>query len=464
MDNMNKDNYDVVQDEANVQRYRQRRVDGFKLNISDSSDFTEEISSDSANAAPSEDTSNDITSFSDETTRARIERDSKKELRRQRKEEKKIERIKSGRNKKIYRFAWLSMLIILCVVAAQYLIVGCNDFLAITRKDKTTATVRVEAGDDMGDIARKLEKENIINDSSFFALFAAVTSQDEPIEPGIYQIPKNLDYLGVINYLQYTDNRKITITVQITEGTNILDLADVLYEAGVTYDKDEFLELCNSTRFDEDFPFLKDIEDNDERVYRLEGYLFPDTYEFYMHESPEITINRLLTNFENKVYETEYTVEGYKEPVTLIDLVNESGFTLDEVVNLASLVQAEAADTEDMYKVSSVINNRLSYGSQSDIHSLGLDCTAFYPYKNKDKVPEDIRDTFHSDYETYETKGLPPGAVCNAGADALLAAVVPADTDYLYFCHGTSEDGTVTPYYAVTFSEHQNNMAQAGLS
>ena len=72
MDNMNKDNYDVVQDEANVQRYRQRRVDGFKLNISDRSAITEEISTDSANAAPSEDTSNDITSFSDETTRARI--------------------------------------------------------------------------------------------------------------------------------------------------------------------------------------------------------------------------------------------------------------------------------------------------------------------------------------------------------------------------------------------------------
>ncbi len=464
MDNMNKDNYDVFQDEANVQRYRQRRVDGFKLNISDSSDFTEEISSSSANAVPKADSSNEITSFSDETTRAQIEKDSKRELRRQRKEEKKIERIKSGRNKKIYRFAWLSMLIILCVVAAQYLIVGCNDFLAINRTDKTEATIRVEAGDDIGDIARKLEKEDIISDSGFFTLFATITSQNEPIEPGLYQIPKNLDYLGIINYLQYTDNRKVTITVQITEGINMLELVDLLYEAGVTYDKDEFLELADSTHFDEDYLFLKEIEDNEDRVYRLEGYLFPDTYEFYMDESPEITIGRLLSNFENKVYDTKYTVEGYSDGVTLIELVEESGFTLDEVVTLSSLVQAEAADTEDMYNVSSVINNRLSYGSQSDIHSLGLDSTQFYPYKHKEDIPEDMADTFHSAYETYDTTGLPPGAVCNAGADAFLAAVVPADTDYLYFCHGTDEDGTVTPYYAVTFYEHQNNMVQAGLS
>ncbi len=468
MENHNNiDNYDVVQDEANVQRYRQRRVDGFKMNYSDISkgyNYSEAISSDSDDTASTEAFSDEITSFSDETTRAQIERASKRELHRQQKEEKKIEHIKSGRNKKIYRFAWLSMLIILCVVATQYLIVGCNDFLAINRKDKTTATIRVEADDDIGDIARKLEKEDIINDSGFFTMFSKFTSQDEKIEPGIYQMPKNLDYLGVINYLQYTDNRKITITVQITEGTNVLDLADLLYESGVTYDKDEFLMLCNSTQFDEEFEFLKNIEENEDRIYRLEGYLFPDTYEFYMDEAPDITISRLLSNFENKFYNTAYEVEGYDEPVTLSEILEDSDYSVDEVVNLASLVQAEAANVEDMYMVSSVINNRLYRGSQSDIHSLGLDCTAFYPYKNGDKVPEDIKDTFHSKYETYDTKGLPPGAVCSAGADALLAALVPAETDYMYFCHGVAADGTVTAYYAVTFSEHQNNMVLAGLS
>ncbi len=465
MDNF--ENNDFVQEEVNVQRYRQRRVDGFKLNITEDSENDRDISSDSSLDSKNnkDEFSDEITSFSDETTRAQIEKDSKKALRRQKKEEKKIERIKSGRNKKIYRFAWLIMFIAMIVVAANFLITGANDLLAINRKDTDSAIIKVEKGDDIAAIARKLEDKGIIDSASFFTLFSVATNQDdEPIEPGLYQIPKNKDYLGILNHLQYTDNRQITLTVQITEGTNVNELADILYNEGVTYDKEEFLRLCNSHDFDDDFEFLKEIEDNEDRVYRLEGYLFPDTYEFYMNEAPDITIRRLLSNFEAKIYDATYEVEGYDEPVAIIDLARNSDFTLDEIVTLASLIQAEAADETDMYMVSSVINNRLSYGAQSDVHTLGLDCTEFYPYKSQEEIPEDIRDTFHSKYETYDTKGLPPGAVCSGGAQSFLSALVPAETEYLYFCHGTDSSGEVTAYYAVTFNEHINNMEEAGLS
>lgn len=457
------ENPDNSQEEADVKEYRQRRVDGFKLNInSDSED--QEVKASKPKIADSADSFDEITSFSDESTKAQIARDSKRELKRQKQEEKKISSIKSARNKKVYRFAWLAMVIVTSIVIGQFLILGCNDFLAANRSDSQTEIIKIETGESVSSIAKKLEKKHVIDSATFFSLFCNVTNQIESVEPGIYQIPKNKDYLGIVNYLEYTGNRQNTITLQITEGTNVIELVDELYAAGITTDREEFIRLCNSDEFDEEYTFLKEIEMTDERVYKLEGYLFPDTYEFYLDEDPVITIKRFLSNFETRVFEAEYEFADEDAPMTLIDKVDKCGYTLDEVVTIASLIQGEAKDEEDMYKVSSVIYNRLSFGVSQDIHSLGLDSTLYYPYKSAEDVPEEIRDTFKSAYGTYDTTGLPPGAICSPSAQALCAAASPADTDYLYFCHGTDDEGNVTAYYATTFYEHQNNIMLAGLS
>lgn len=456
MDNKEK-NFES-QDEQNVENYRRQRVNEFKLNIKKD----EEISS---NGAPSQskekkpDFTDEITSFSDENTKAQIERASKKELRRQNREEKKIQKVKSGRNKKVYSFMWLVFIIIASVIAGEFLIDGSRDFLAMNREDESIAIIRITKGDDFDSVAKQLEVQGVIDSSYYFTMFATVTGRTDNIEPGIYQIPRNKDYLGIVNYLQNSTNRDNTITLRIPEGSNILEISELLYDSGVTYNKELFLELCNSDTFDKDYTFLKNIDAPEDRLYKLEGYLFPDTYEFYIDEAPDVTIKRFLDNFRSKVYESEYDLEGYSDPITLIDAINNEGYTLDEFVILASLIQAEAADTEDMYNVSSVIHNRLRYGAQNDIHSLGLDSTEFYPYRSKADAPAD----FHSMYETYDTKGLPPGAICCAGYEALLASVSPAETDYLYFCHGQNGDGTVTAYYAETFEEHQENISKAGL-
>ncbi|MGN0452891.1 MAG: endolytic transglycosylase MltG [Ruminococcus sp.] len=454
-DNLNNQREDMHSEEE-VQLYRQRRVDEFKLRIDDSTVGTEE--------KDKVDFTGEISSFSDETTRAQIERESKKTLRREEKEEKTITKIKSGRNKKIYRLTWLCLIIVMSIVLSQFLIIGCNDFLAINRKNSENAVVRIAKGDSIDDIADKLLEKEIIDSTTFFVLFANITGKADDIEPGIYQVPRDKDYLGILNYLQNTTNRQNTITLQISEGTNVLELSQQLYDAGVTYDVDEFLRLCNSDEFDESYSFLKNIEKNDDRIYKLEGYLFPDTYEFYADEAPDITIKRFLNNFEAKVYESEYEVEGYDNPVAISTLVHDSGYTLDEIIIMSSIVQGESADSEDMYNVASVIDNRLKYGSQYDIHSLGMDSTAFYPYKNAQAVPKEIRETFEGTYDTYEAGGFPPGAICNPGAEAIIAAACPNDTDYLYFCHGQNSDGSVTPYYAVSFEEHMSNLSKAGLS
>ena len=111
-----------------------------------------------------------------------------------------------------------------------------------------------------------------------------------------------------------------------------------------------------------------------------------------------------------------------------------------------------------MYYISSIIRNRLNYGSDVGINNLGLDCTVYYPYREKEDVPEAIRDTYDSNYDTNNFSGLPPGPICNPSLEAIKAALNPYDTEYMFFCHASADDGS-TPYYATTLSEHEYNLS-----
>ncbi len=462
MSDMNpKNKYEAEQ----IKLYRQQKAEQFRLNIGETEDDTKVFSKEQ-NAVSQEvdETSNEITSFSNETTRAQIERESKKAIRAEKREAKKVQQIKSGRNKKIYRIAWLLLIIILSAVMAEFMVAGFNDLFAINRAEEEFVTVIVSKGDDVDDISCKLEEKGVVDSAIFFSMFLELTGKGDEIEPGVYEVATNKDYLGVVNYLRNIDNRKTTITLQFTEGMTVLEVADSLYDAGVTTDKDAFLRLCNSDDFDEDYEFLAEIEDNADRLYKLEGYLFPDTYEFYVEEDPALTISRFLDNFDVKINETKVEAAGYSESITIRDLAVRSGISIDELVNRASIVQGEAANVEDMFNVSSVIKNRLERGAEMDIFTLGMDSTQFYPYSSYEEIPSELKEGFESAYETYNSEGLPPGAICSPGLDALTAAVAPNPTNYFYFCHGTNADGTTTSYYASSLYEHQANLIAAGLS
>lgn len=470
MSEMNPNNKIENENNQQVELYRRQKAEGFRLNINsgegaedDTKVFSKASENQAVKSTASED-SNEITSFSNESTRAQIERDSRKALRAEKKEAKKVQKIKSGRNKKVFRIAWLLLIIILSAVVSELFITGFNDLFAVYRTDEEMVNIIIAKGDDAEDIAKKLEAKGVVDSAMFFSLFLGLTGKDDEIEPGVYEVATNKDYLGVVNYLRNIDNRQTTITLQFNEGMNVVDIADKLYDAGVTADKEKFFQLCNSSEFDEDYSFIADIEAKEDRLYKLEGYLFPDTYEFYVDEDPALTIERFLNNFNQKVCVDKYELAGYSEKMTIQDYAARNNTTIDDIVNIASIVQGEAANKEDMYNVSSVIHNRLERGASMDIYTLGMDSTHFYPYHSYEEIPEDMRETFKSAYETYESEGLPPGAICSAGLDAITAAVCPNSTNYFYFCHGTSDDGTVTSYYAETMSQHQANLMAAGLS
>lgn len=461
--------------DGSIENTRRKKIDEFKRSfdksvMNDDSDVREykkdsdsrfSISSASSHLKRRKKTI-EINSYSDSDTKKRIERESKKALKQQSKEDKRIEKNKAKRNQKMFKWVWLCMVVVMGIVLSQVILVCVNDLLAINREDDPK-TVIISIPDDptMEDVANVLAQNGVIERPDFFILYANITSSVDGFRQGEYEIETDKDYEAIINYLQSNVNRTDIVTVQLTEGMNVLEIANKLHEEGVTEDIQEFLDMCNSDVFDESYTFLADIDNADERYYKLEGYLFPDTYDFYLNEDPETTISKMLNNFEYRLYNTKDKYLGSSKKYTLDKYVEKSDYSMDEIITIASIIQAEAANTEDMYYVSSILHNRLDHGVEMGVAQLNCDCTVYYPYREYKDVPETIRDTYKSSYNTNNFNGLPAGPICNPSLEAILAALGPYDTNYYFFCHSSVEDGSV-PYYATTIAEHEYNLSLIG--
>lgn len=402
--------------------------------------------------------SNEINSYSDQDTKKRIERESKKALKQQSKEDKRIEKNKAKRNQKMFKWVWITMVVLVSIVLSQVIMVGVNDMLAINREDDAQdVEISIPADPSIEQIAEILEDNGVIDNAKYFTMYANVTTEPEYFRQGEFVISTGKDYEAIINFLQSNVNRTDIVKVQLTEGMNVLEIATKLHEEGVTSDVQEFLDMCNSDIFDEDFEFLKNCEDRGERYYKLEGYLFPDTYDFYLNEDPETTIYKLLNNFENKIYydEEKHYKDGAK--TTIEELVKNTDYSMDEIITIASIIQAEAANEDDMYYISSILHNRLDHGIEVGVAQLNCDCTVYYPYREYKDVPETIRGTYKSTYDTNTFNGLPAGPICNPSLKAIRAAIKPYETDYYFFCHATTDEGSV-PYYATNIDDHNYNL------
>lgn len=402
--------------------------------------------------------SNEINSYSDQDTKKRIERESKKALKQQSKENKRIEKNKAKRNQKMFKWVWITMVVLVSIVLSQVIMVGVNDMLAINREDDAhDVEISIPADPSIEQIAEILEDNEVINSAKYFTMYANVTTEPEYFRQGEFVISTGKDYEAIINFLQSNVNRTDIVKVQLTEGMNVLEIATKLHEEGVTSDVQAFLNMCNSDIFDEDFEFLKNCENRGERYYKLEGYLFPDTYDFYLNEDPETTIYKFLNNFENKMYYDEEKFFKGGSKTTIEELVKKTDYSMDEIITIASIIQAEAANEEDMYYISSILHNRLDHGIEMGVAQLNCDCTVYYPYREYKDVPETIRGTYKSTYDTNTFNGLPAGPICNPSLTAILAAIEPYDTDYYFFCHSVTDEGS-QPYYASTIEGHNYNL------
>ena len=279
-----------------LEEQRRRKAESFRLNISDNYD-------DDGVRGSSE--PEEISSYSGEDVKHQIARESKRSLKKIRKEEKRELKARNRRNRRVFRIAWLVSVAIIGSAIAVFLITGMNDLLAINRKDdNATVTVDIPKDPTIDSVTEVLAKNGVIGEPDYFRMYATLTKSDT-FSQGSYELTKNMDYQAIISNLQGNSRRTDTVEVTIIEGMSVVEIADKLVEEKALSDKEDFLRLCSSTDFDKDFDFLSDIKNNSERYYKLEGYLYPDKYEFYQNDDPKSIIYKLLNNYENRMYQKQ---------------------------------------------------------------------------------------------------------------------------------------------------------------
>lgn len=237
------------------------------------------------------------------------------------------------------------------------------------------------------------------------------------------------------------------VKVTFPEGSTVLDIAKKLEENNVCT-ADEFENVC--TKVPEGYDRLFADVTTDNKVFVLEGYLFPSTYEFYKNEGAEKAVKRFLDEMNKQITDED------------LALTNSQGYTLDQVITLASVIQSEASDPKNMPMVASVFTNRLKPGS--GFGYLGSDVTRHYIERKMKAYIEDQGmdyDTLFGAYCTndsyqFKTTGLPVGPICNMGKAAIEAALKPAESKYYYFF----TDNDWNYYYNETLSGHQSQWNQ----
>lgn len=347
--------------------------------------------------------------------------------------------------------------VLICTLIISAIGISCiNDVLALNRSEESIM-VTVPNDCDTNDIIDILSDYGLIHQKLFCKFFykvkRAVFNKDKDLtfmdafkgkgnQPvflsGVYYVESNLGLEAYINEFQQEQVSESTIRVVFPEGWSIYQMFDKLESFGVCK-KSELVMALNGTDFEYDF--AQELPENGERVFRLEGYLFPDTYEFFEKSDANSILRKMLENFQDK-WSTEYAGRA-----------KELGMTIDEVITLASIIQREAADEDQMAEVSSVLHNRLN--NSVSYPTLGCDATLNYieKYVTPNVSSAEAR-IYSASYNTAAIAGLPAGPICNPGEAAIKAALYPADTDYFYFCHDNS--GKI--YLARTNAEHDANL------
>ena len=234
----------------------------------------------------------------------------KKSLRKAKRADRKRRSRKAKRNRIIFRVVWLTMIIFSSIMLGQYIMIGVNDLLAVGREDANSVSITIPKNADLDKISNILYDNHVINNKGFFKLYATLTKSTTGFTNGTFDIETNKDYQAIINYMQSDMNRTDVVTLQFTEGMTVQDYAKLL-EKGKVCSADEFLEMCNSNRFDDDYVFLQGIKNADKRYYKLEGYLFPDTYDFYVGEDTDSVIRKFLVNYRRRLYLTKSRADGF---------------------------------------------------------------------------------------------------------------------------------------------------------
>lgn len=298
-------------------------------------------------------------------------------------------------------------------------------------------TVVTESTVDMGKVADELKEKGLIEYKWFFRLFSVFYKSSQRINPGTYTLTTEMDYMALVRGMHSTGSAE-TVDVTIPEGYSVQQIIDLLAEKGVG-SAETLTEVAQNEVFD--YPFVDN--ENLGNITRLEGYLYPDTYNFYVGGDVMLAFNSMLSNFNTKVYENE----------DFSTLFEASDYSFKEIITIASLIEKET-DGTDRENIASVIYNRLENAGETAYY-LQIDASLVYAAGRQ--VTQEDYTTLDSPYNLYTHTGLPPTPIANPGIASIKAALQPADTDYYYYVLGA--DGKHV--FSRTLSEHEKAKAAA---
>lgn len=356
---------------------------------------------------------------------------------------------------------WLAIIVAIGVSLGRMIWVCAADVLAFGKEDKEV-TISVMEDDSIDDIAKTLHDAGLIRYPGLFKLYAGFTVDEGEINPGTFTLNTIYDYHALVKGMSSKGGALVVVEdVLIPEGYNCQQIFALLEEKGI----------CTAQKLEEwaangelkDYWFLEGVERGDK--YCLEGFLFPDTYDFYQNDKPQRVLEKLLNNFEAKFNE-ELKSQVVTLNKRLSDMMRKNGcsasyiaenqLTARDVVIVASLIEEETANDNESYSIASVIYNRLTQDQEYERY-LNIDAAIFYALgEHKDALTaEDLQ--IDSPYNTYTHPGLTPGPITCPGLSSLKAALNPEDTTYYYY---VLDPDAGNHLFSSTLAEHEKKVAE----
>ncbi len=324
---------------------------------------------------------------------------------------------------------WILCIIIVSVGLAFGVIYAGADYMGIGFGRGSDVTIEIEQGMSTEQIAEELKEAGAVKIPLLFRVYAKFKHYDSQFKYGVYSFNTEAGYEALSQMLIEEGALAQSVKVTIPEMSSVDDIAEILEENGVCT-KSDFINEVQNGEFGYDF--IDDIP-VDNVYYRLEGYLFPETYDFYNFDSEEcahLAVEKMLKTLDDKLTDE------------MRQKISESGYTLHEIMTMASIVELEAGGSPDeMANVAAVFYNRLE---SDDFTTLGSSPTRKYPYGG-------------GKYNTYESPGLPPGPLCSPSLKSIEASIEPTENfDYYYFV----TDASMKFYYNKTLAEHNSTIAR----
>ncbi|MBR0231767.1 MAG: endolytic transglycosylase MltG [Clostridia bacterium] len=380
-------------------------------------------------------------------------------------------RPKGGFGRALQRLSLIPKAVIYIVVVAlisaylsYYAISIGNDVFALVCED-AVVEIKIPENATDADVAEILKENGIIEYAWVYKLYMRYRGggdEEGKYIPGTHRLNRNYNYSQIITALTVAHTKRDVVRIAIPEGFTVDQIIDLLVKNGLGT-RENYVEAVNNYPYKHEFvQQLTEMGYPETRKYRLEGYLFPDTYEFYTSTSEVYVINAFLNNFNEKFWKDYNKIDGdggsYRKMME-----DEYGMSFDDIITLASMIQAEGKTAEDFEAISYVFHNRLKHSGT--FPRLESDATIQYVLEKREQDAANIDISLDTPYNTYLYDGLPPGAICNPGIETIMSAMFPSaplnaygyEIDAYFFVANNA--GKV--YYATSAAGHANNKAQA---